>query len=370
MDALRHAAEPTPPTVPSAWVRVAMLVLSFGAICAELAISAAALRLVTSPISPLLAQLVVSGVLIAAAAVLYRCGGRDPTFLLLVVSTAAMGPFGALGTGLGAALRWLFALHATPFDEWYAALFPTLEISPTQALYERIALRGGGPGARSSVAPFSDVMALGTLQQKQAVIAMIADEFRPSFAPALRSALNDTEPAVRVQAATASARIENRFLQRAMALEERRAVAPDEPDLLLTLAQHHDAYANTGLLDTARAQGERRQALNCFEHVARLRPDTPGVRQAMGRLLLRLDQPGRALEHLEALATDTAATSEVLAWYMECLYQLRRSEPLRRAAQRHGAQITVSALPYEVREAIRLWSEGVADDMPTTMAAA
>jgi polysaccharide biosynthesis protein PelE len=341
-----------------------MPMLSFGAIGAELVISAAVVGSITSPTSLLLAHLAVSGVLMGAAAMLYRCGGRDPAFLLLVISTAAMGPFGALGAGLGAALRYLFALRATPFEGWYATLFPTLEISPTRALYERIALRGGGPDARSSVAPFSDVMALGTFQQKQAVITMIADEFRPSFAPALRSALNDAEPAIRVQAATASARIENRFLEQAITLEERRAATPDEPNLLLTLAQHHDAYANTGLLDTGRAQGERRQALDCFEHVARLRPDTPGVGKTIGRLLLRLGQPERALLHLESLAMGAAATPDVLAWYMECLYRLGRSGLLRRVAHQYGARIAASDLPYEVREAIRLWAEGVADDMP------
>jgi polysaccharide biosynthesis protein PelE len=363
MDVLRCATGPALPPVPGVWVRAAMPILFFGTICAELVISAAVLDAVSLPVSLLQAQLIVSWILLVGATVLYQYGSRDPVFLLLVIATIAMGPFGAIGAGVSVVMRWFFARRATPFEDWYAALVPKLEISPTRALHERIALRGGGPDARSSVAPFSDVMVLGTLQQKQAVITMIADEFRPSFAPALRSALNDPEPAIRVQAATATARIESRFLRQAMALEERRVVASDEPDLLLALARHHDAYANTGLLDTSRAQSERRQALDCYERVAQLRSGTPEVEQAMGRLLLRLGQPERALQHLERLAEGAEATPEVLAWYMECLYRLRRVSSLRRAAHRHMVRIAASDLPYGVREAVRLWAEGEADNM-------
>ena len=67
-------------------------------------------------------------------------------------------------------------------------LFPKITATWTQALYRRIVLRGGGPPKRSTVAPFLDIMALGTVQQKRVVIAMIADKFHPAFAPALQSA--------------------------------------------------------------------------------------------------------------------------------------------------------------------------------------
>jgi tetratricopeptide (TPR) repeat protein len=238
-----------------------------------------------------------------------------------------------------------------------------METSPTRALYERLALRGGGPGTRSNVAPFSDVMALGTVQQKQAVITMIADEFQPSFAPALRSALNDAEPAIRVQAATASARIENHFLERSMALEEQRAAAPDDPDVLLALARHHDEYADTDLLDTSRAQGERRQALEYYDRVERFRPGDPGVAEALGRLLLRLGQPERAVGYLEPLAEGGEASPAALASYLEGLYRLRRLGRLRAAARRLGKRIAASDQPEEVREAARLWAEGTGEDM-------
>ncbi|TDH58681.1 hypothetical protein E2C06_31285 [Dankookia rubra] len=342
-------------------------------ICAELAIAATGLGLLTPPSSlPLtlpseatlfLAHLAVSSVLICIAAALYRRGGRTPTFLLLVVSTATMGPLGCVGAALGGVMHWVFIRHATPFAQWYAALFPDIDTSPIRALYERLALRGGAPGPRSNVAPFLDVMALGTVQQKQAVITVIADEFRPAFVPALRSALNDVEPAIRVLAATASARIENWFLERAMELNAHRAAAPDDPDILLTLARHHDEYANTGLLDAGRAQSEWRQALECYELLNQLRPGDPDIIQAIGQLLLRLDEPARAMECLEPLAESANASLDVLSSYLDCLYRLRRVDLLRRVARRHGERISASGLPYNIRCAALLWAEGSAPDM-------
>jgi hypothetical protein len=394
------ASAPAPQPRPSARVRAAMLGVAFGAICAEVAIAAgglgllapSSLRLLEDPpfaslllthswspsllqarpslSSLLLLHLAVSGVLVGVAAMLYRRGARHPIFLLLAVSTTALGPLGAAGTALAAVLHRVFLRRATPFEQWYAALFPVMDPSPARELYGRLALRGGAPGTRSSVASFSDVIALGTVRHKQAVLTMIVDEFRPAFAPALRGALNDAEPAVRVQAATASARIENRFLERAMALEERRAAAPDDPDVLLALARHHDEYANTGLLDTGRAQAERRQALECYERVARLRPGDPEVAQAAGRLLVRLGQPARAVEHLGPLADSGQASPEVLAWYLECLYRLCRVDLLRRAARLHGGRIAASGLPSEVRDAAQLWTEDSAPPVPAAERAA
>jgi hypothetical protein len=349
---------------PSGAVRAAMVVLPFTAIGAELAIAVALLEARAEPGDLLLAHLSTCVLLVAGTLAIYRQGGRDPAFLLVAVSTASLGPMGAAGAGLGAALRWVFARRATPFEAWYAQLFPGLESCPTRELYERIVLRGAGPDARSTVAPFADVMALGSVQQKQAVITLIADEFRPAFAAALRNALNDAEPAIRVQAATASARIENRFLERGMALEERHAAAPEAPDILLELARYHDEYANTGLLDAGRAEAERRQALSFFERLARLRPGDPEVVHAMGRLLLRLGQPEQALEHLELLAKGARTPPEVLALYLECLYELRRTDQLRRAAQRLAGRSAAAGLPWEIREAVRLWAYGAAEDVP------
>ena len=354
---------PAPASGFAALVHAAMLAVSFGAVSAELGIALAGLHAFAPPPSLLLAHLAVCGALGGAAAVFRRYGGRDAGFLLLVVATAALGPMGAAGASFSAALRCVFARRSTPFERWYASLFPEMAASPTRTLYQRIALRGAGPAARSTVAPFGDVIALGTVQEKQSVVTMVADAFRPAFAPALRSALNDSEPAIRVQAATASARIENRFLERSMALEERRAATPGDADALLALARHHDEYADTGMLDTSRAQGERRQALEHSLSAERLRPGDPQVTEAIGRLLLRLGEFERAAACLEREVERPDASAVALGCYLECLYQLRDLQGLRDAARRHRDRIAASDLPDELREAVRLWAGGTPDDL-------
>ena len=201
-------------------------------------------------------------------------------------------------------------------------------------------------------------MAMGTVQQKQVVLTAIADDFRPAFTPALASALNDPEPAVRVQAATVSARIENTFMERSLLLEERRNADPEDPEALLALAQHHDEWAATGLLDVGRTRSERLEALQNYRHLEVLRPGAPVILDAIGRLLLALDLPEQALAYLQAGArAERPAT--VLALYLECLYRLRRTAELREAARRHWPRIAASALPAEVRESVRAWAGGI-----------
>ncbi|MDN3564992.1 hypothetical protein QWZ14_11535 [Paeniroseomonas aquatica] len=323
---------------------------------AEAAVAWAAFDAALPATTLLASQAALSAVLLAGCGLLYRGGARSPPGLLLLLGSAAMGPAGTVGAVLALLLHRLFARRATPFAAWHAALFPEVEVSPVRALYERIVLRGAGPDARGGVAPFADIMALGTVAQKQLAISVIADEFRPAFALPLRAALNDAEPAIRVQAATAMARIENRFLECAIALEERRSERPEDPLSLLALARHHDAYAHTGLLDAGRAASEWRQALELYERVAALRPTDAGLEQARGRLLLRLGRPAEALQRLAPLVRQGAAPPEVLAWYLECLYRLGDRGALRRAAAELAPQIEGSALPFEVREAVRLWA--------------
>ena len=181
---------PAPASGSSAPVRAAMLALSFGAVCAELGI---AHRRSRRPRATVLAAPGASRRLLERSAARRRCSAGTAAGMPASYSSWSRprrsDRWAPQGASFSAALRWVFARRSTPFERWYASLFPKMAASPTRALYERIALRGAGPAARSTVAPFADVIALGTVQEKQSVVTMVADEFRPAFAPALRSAL-------------------------------------------------------------------------------------------------------------------------------------------------------------------------------------
>jgi polysaccharide biosynthesis protein PelE len=350
---LREAASPR-----GAWAGAAAAVLT--AILAEIAIViVAALNIV--PVREALAAHV--GVFLSLGlGVIWlspRRGG-SPGLLLFAICTLAMGPLGALGCGLTNLLRRSYALQATPFEEWYAALFPKVTRTRTQALYRRVVLHGGGPPKRSTVAPFLDIIAHGTVQQKRVVIAMIADAFDPAFAPALRSALNDAESAIRVQAATAVALIEGGFLNRAMALRARRAAHPRDADVILELARHHEEYATSGLLDDARMQAELSEALACCECVGKMRPGDAFIAEITARLLLSLGRLNEAMLRLQPFVARPDPSPGALASYFSCLFRRGQFARLREVCREFGACIDPAALPDGVGEALRLWSEAAA----------
>jgi tetratricopeptide (TPR) repeat protein len=203
-------------------------------------------------------------------------------------------------------------------------------------------------------------MAQGTVQQKRVVIAMIADAFDPAFAPALQSALNDAEPAVRVQAATAVASIEGGFLDRAMALQAARAAHPHEAEIMLDLALHHEEYAASGLLDDARAQAELIEALACCERAGNIEPNDPLVAEIAARLLLRLGHVEEAMLRLQPLIAQSDPAAGALASYFSCLFRRGQFGRLREACREFGARIDAATLPDGLGEALRLWSEEVA----------
>jgi polysaccharide biosynthesis protein PelE len=343
------------PSSQSAWTGAAVAAAVLATAAEFAVVTAGVLKL--APMSELVAAHV--GVCLSLGPGFMSLSSRsrgNPGFLLFTVCTLAMGPLGALGTGLTVALRRSFALRATPFEEWYAVLFPKIIATRTQALYRRIVLRGGGPPKRSTVAPFLDIMAVGTVQQKRVVIAMIADKFHPAFAPALQSALNDSEPAIRVQAATAVAYIESSFLNRSMTLQARREECPGDAKIILELARHHEECADSGLLDDGRAQAELTKALACCERVGELRPGDQLVAESAARLLLRLDRTEEAMLRLQPLVTGSDPSAEALAGYFACLFRRGQFERLREACREFGDRIDLTALPNGVGEALRLWS--------------
>jgi hypothetical protein len=324
---------------------------------------AAELRLAQSAVSggddriPMLVAIhvVLAGILGAIASWLYRRGEHNPIFLLFAVSVTALGPIGAAGSTIAALLHAVFVRRAIPFERWYASLFPRAEQDQVRTLYEMIALRGAGPGARSTAAPFTDILALGTVKQKQSVITLISDYFTPAFAQVLRRALNDAEPAIRVQAASAAARIENQFLVRSMAIAEARAASPDEPERPLDLARLCDEYVQTGLMDEPRANATRQQALELYEAVLSSGVQDHSIAESSARLLIELGRADEAVIRLEAWIAKVRSTG-LLARYVEALFVLRRYEQMREVCTRFTDELSTADLPDSVREAISLWA--------------
>jgi polysaccharide biosynthesis protein PelE len=306
----------------------------------------------------LLLHAIISALVIAGGLLWFRHGGSDARIALAIVSIVALGPIGGLGCALMDLMRWISSRSSISFEEWYERLFPRALADRSQALYELIEWRGAKPSRQSTVAPFCDVLDLGSVAQKQAVVTLIADHFKPEFSPPLQRALNDPEPAIRVQAATAAARIENNFLQRSIMLQEEHGKDPDDPSIARRIALHHESYAASGLLDLERAASERRIALEINMNLLQASPQDPGLTAAVARLFLELECPQEAIRLLRPWLRAKSIPHALVGPMADALYSLKRLRLLRRISSRLVASLTTDAADDPLRASLRLWIPG------------
>lgn len=283
--------------------------------------------------------------------------GRDLRLAgLLLVTLVPLGPLGAACTLVTAALLALFSRYATGFQDWYLSLFPESETGPAQELYELI-VSGRENAHLVAGESFTDMMWMGTPQQKQAVIALVARHFRPAFTPALKAGLADADPSVRVQAATATARVEHEFNERWLSLDHAAGAHPDDAGTLAALSRHLDDYAFCGLLDSNREAEIREKALDGYRRSLELAPDDDGIRLDLGRLLLRCGLAAEAAARLEPLI-DRTSDSRILFWYAESLFRLGRFGDLRALPIRRPDLLGDGAtLPDALRDVFALWRD-------------
>ena len=126
---------------------------------------------------------------------------------LIFLVVAVAGPAGAIASLTALA----FVDHAGAGPEvlhaWYARLAQAGGSDPATELNDRIT--AGRVLQTEAPAPhtFENIIADGTLAERQAALGLRARHFHTDFAPALEAALRSPEPVVRVQAAAVVARI-------------------------------------------------------------------------------------------------------------------------------------------------------------------
>src|SRR5687767_8233166 len=116
------------------------------------------------------------------------------------LTIAVAGPIGAIGTMLAIVLTVFHRRKESSFEDWYEALFPEAIVDFDAGLMARI--RSNEKGEGQGVAAFADILAFGTVAQKRELITLITKHFEPRFAGALKMALDDSNNATRVQAAS------------------------------------------------------------------------------------------------------------------------------------------------------------------------
>jgi hypothetical protein len=315
-----------------------------GAALAEALIVFSAVTL-DPPVSMLVAaHLMVTLLLAGAAWRRWRQGGDASVLLLLAITTAGTGLFGPVGM-----LAAMMADIRQPSDISIDKKPVADRIS--ERLHSSI-LAGRELSCRSSgLASFRDVLALGSFQDKQTALAIITRRFTPQLGPALRMALHDPDAAVRVQAATAAARIEDLFLAGAARYTAHVAEHPNDPDCRLALARHLLGHAEAGLCPPERAAADLEQALLHLRQAVALAPLRRDIRLTIAKVQLHRRDPQEAARHLEALMEPMSA-DEVMT-YAEALYRISRWQELRRLFK---SVMVRPDLPSQVRRMAVLWA--------------
>lgn len=263
-----------------------------------------------------------------------RRGGSRLTLFLLAISAAA-GPFGA-AICLLAAIVYRFSPRAglSP-AQWINNLLEDGGAGEHELLHDRLGLGLENAASGSNVEPFYDILSSGTIGQKQIAIARIMRYFRPQFAPLLKRAAQDPSAVIRVQAATAMAKIEQDFMAKYLELKKSLNDIAENSSVKLDFARICDSYAHAGLLDEASIKGLRAQAIEIYsQHLERT--SDPALKLQLARLYLRDNQPEKTCFLLYEAIKTGEATPAMVFWYMEALFRLKEFAQLRQLISRYG----------------------------------
>lgn len=308
------------------------------------------------PIIPIIVHLVIVTVTALVTYTQYRSGMDVQHLAILSIVSFTTGIFGAVGALLGFLGTLIFRSRAQHFKEWYESIFPTDEVTDAQHIYDSI-MEGLDENPKNyNVMPFVEVMKLGSENQKRRALAKMTSRFSPKFSPAFKTALADKSNTIRVQAATAVAKVEREFMAKLERIEEARAKDPKNPELNMALAKFYDDYAFTGVLDPELEKLNRERAINTYKSYLQQDPNSADAWIAIGRLLYRNKQWQEAADWFRSALDRGWKLNTMLLWYFECLFRLGQFKELRRAVLEYGRGIMgQEELPKDIREAVSLW---------------
>lgn len=246
------------------------------------------------------AAMVVIAVLLLRGAVR---NGQDVSIPLLgVLAGAAIGPLGLAGAVIVGKLQATSQLEL--LDAWYDRISQATEVDPVARLSDDVSVGRSVNLTGAMPSSFVAIMESGSLEERQAILGIIARRFHTDYVPVLLCALRSSDPVVRVQAAAVASRIRPdiaRQFQRSIAdLPSASASASGA----LALLHKIDAYVSSGLLD----ESDRQRGI--------------GVQQRLGDVVLhelrrsRLQKSGLATtdtqkESLERMLLQRSAFGEL-----------------------------------------------------------
>lgn len=250
---------------PLGWAPSRDMLAAFCAAVGELLLSALVL---SGGIHPPAAVIAIHMAIVAGTWLILFSGrpaSQDATIaavLLLLVLVA--GPVGATAAAAMLPFAAKRAERREILQAWYRRLANAGGVEPATALHDRVV---AGRVLRLDTHPpqkFLDVIARGSLSERQTALGLMARQFHPDFAPALQAALRSEEPVVRVQAAAVVARVRAGVKSQIAKLSSdhgpNKSAAPDR----LARASSLLALANCALLEESDARTARMAAERMF----------------------------------------------------------------------------------------------------------
>ena len=297
----------------------------------------------------------------AIAALIALQSGTPPRrqAILHVMMATALGPIGSAGTFLCATFEFCFRPFASPFSEWFESIFPENEKNQYAAFVDLLYASEDPVLTSRRVTSFRDTLTSGTIEQKQALIGLIARRFTPAFAPALREALHDPVPAVRVQAAAAAASIEGKYADHTYRLTERIKRNPTSLEDQRAIANHFVEFGESGIAEEQRSSEARNAALTHFDRILQSHPNDIQALSTSAKLLLLVDRAADANDRIKRAMTIAGVSAADTEIQMEALIQLGRFQELRASASKWSSHLSkVGREDQRIQSALQLWASG------------
>lgn len=167
--------------------------------------------------------------------------------ILVLFSTLVLGAAGALLAGIAVLADRRTRISATILDAWYDRISLAGDVDHVTRLATAVSMGRAVMTDTATTSDFERIVVEGTTAERQTALGLIARQFAPAYAPALKSALVSPEPVIRVQAAAVAVKVKADLSSVLAVLAA--SSAPFEPLKAAEAAAELQAMVATGLLD-------------------------------------------------------------------------------------------------------------------------
>ncbi len=211
-----------------------------------------------------------------------------PVALQMVAWTAAAGPFGAF---VAAALAFwpapiradVMTSHVVESPTADGSVIERAELMHLAMRDRRIRIEGA-----HHIRPLMDVIAEGSQSEKLEAMGVVYRRYDAALGPVLKRALQDPDTSIRVLAATVTAKLNATFSRKIGDCQAASDAAPNLAQSWRDIAEARLAYAESGLLEGARARTEIETAIVDLARAAEIDPTDRDTVSRLNRARQRL----------------------------------------------------------------------------------